>query len=68
MVVPVLFDRLNEDKGQLHGRTPYNQALHVEGNPRLFGQIMDVEITKAFGNSLSGRIVTEETILKEARS
>jgi tRNA-2-methylthio-N6-dimethylallyladenosine synthase len=66
LTLPVLFDRIIPEKGQLHGRTPYNQAIHVEANERLFGKIEKVNIVKAFGNSLSGTIVTEENILKEA--
>lgn len=68
MTVPVLFDRINKEKGQIHGRTPYNQAIHVEGNPRLYGKIIDVKITKAFGNSLSGTIITGETTSGEKHS
>lgn len=55
-ILPVLFDGWNDEKQTLHGRTPWNQAVHVKGHPRLKGQTLDVEITKASQNSLSGDI------------
>ncbi len=65
MVVPVLFDKKGKIEGQLHGRTPYNQAIHVPANERLIGEIVDVKITQARGNSLGGEIVISETISKQ---
>jgi len=56
MEVPILFDGVTS-KGQLHGRTPYNQAIHVEGNPRLNGHIETVRITGTNGKSLTGDLV-----------
>lgn len=55
-VVDVLFD--GETKtGQIHGRTPYNQAIHVQGNPRLIGEIVPVRLTGTNGKSMSGEII-----------
>ncbi len=65
MVVPVLFDKKGRVEGQIHGRTPYNQAIHVAGNERLIGEIVDVKITQARGNSLGGEIVISETTSKQ---
>ena len=59
MDLPVLFDGITS-KGQLHGRTPYNQAVHVIGNPRLYGQIETVRITSTNGKSLMGELVLSE--------
>jgi tRNA-2-methylthio-N6-dimethylallyladenosine synthase len=53
--LPVLLDRVVTGKGQLHGRTPYNQAIHVEAPENLLGEIVNVEITEAFANSVGGR-------------
>jgi len=55
--VPVLFDGYNADKGQLHGRTAYNQAIHLKGNERLNNNIEMVKITGTNGKSLMGDIV-----------
>lgn len=57
--VPVLFDGIPRE-GQLHGRTPYNQAVHVAGNPRLDGHIENVLITGTNGKSLTGDLVLQE--------
>jgi tRNA-2-methylthio-N6-dimethylallyladenosine synthase len=60
-VLPVLFDRKGHKPGQLLGKTPYNQSLYVDAPERLFGQTVDVRITAAFQNGMSGEIVTTET-------
>lgn len=57
--VEVLFDNTTKS-GQLHGRTPYNQAIHVEGNPRLVGQIEHVQLTGTNGKSMFGDILIKE--------
>ncbi len=64
--VPVLFDRKGKDGNQLHGRSPWNQSIHVKGNPRLLGHILNVAVTGATANSLTGQIVTEEKVVKRA--
>ncbi len=59
--MPVLFDRPGKGQDEeLHGRTAYNQSIHVKGKPRLIGQILPVEITGAFPNSLAGKLETGE--------
>lgn len=57
--LPVLFDGTPRE-GQLHGRTPYNQAIHVAGNHRLNGQIEAVRIKGTNGKSLTGDLVLLE--------
>jgi len=64
LTMPVLFDRKGKKDGQLVGRSPYNQSVFVEGNPRLMNQIVDVTITEGYEKSLTGEIATGETILK----
>ena len=54
--LPILFDRKGSKSGQLHGRTPYNQAIHVKGNERLYGSIQDVIVTQGNANSLTGEL------------
>ncbi|MEO0392584.1 MAG: tRNA (N6-isopentenyl adenosine(37)-C2)-methylthiotransferase MiaB [Pseudomonadota bacterium] len=58
-VLPVLFDRKGRVPGQLHGRSPHMQSMHVSAHERLFGQIVDVKITGAKPNSLTGDVVTQ---------
>lgn len=59
--VPVLFDRKGREAGQMHGRTPWNQAIHVNAPERIYGTIQDVRVTEGFQNSLAGEIETTET-------
>lgn len=55
-VMPVLFDMKGRHKGQLLGRTPYMQNVHVDLDEAFFNKIVDIKITKATTNSLSGEI------------
>ncbi len=57
-VMPVLFDRRATRPGQLAGRSPYMQAIHVEAPDSYFGVIAEVRIEAAFANSLSGHLQT----------
>jgi tRNA-2-methylthio-N6-dimethylallyladenosine synthase len=56
--VPVLFDRRGRRAGQLLGKSPWMQSVHVDAPARLTGTIADVRIEAAGPNSLTGRIVT----------
>ncbi|MAQ71145.1 MAG: tRNA (N6-isopentenyl adenosine(37)-C2)-methylthiotransferase MiaB [Alphaproteobacteria bacterium] len=60
-ILPVLLDRKGRDEGQLHGRSPYNQAVHVKASPRLLNEIVSVKIKTATQSSLTGEIITSET-------
>ncbi|XSG81576.1 MAG: tRNA (N6-isopentenyl adenosine(37)-C2)-methylthiotransferase MiaB [Methyloligella sp. ZOD6] len=54
--MPVLFERKGRKAGQIAGRSPYLQAVHSEGPESLLGQIVEVDITAAGPNSLTGVI------------
>ncbi len=54
--LPVLFEKPGRTPGQLHGRSPYLQAVHVDGPADLIGTIAPVRISKATRNSLSGTV------------
>lgn len=55
-VFPVLFEMKGRHKGQLIGRTPYMQNLHADlGNDSL-NKIINVQVTEATTNSLSGKV------------
>lgn len=58
-VVPVLFTGHGRKAGQLAGRSPYLQPVHVNGPDGLIGQIVNVEIRERYTNSLSGTLVQE---------
>jgi tRNA-2-methylthio-N6-dimethylallyladenosine synthase len=59
-VIPVLFDRPGRHDGQVAGRSPWLQSVHVEGPLSLMGQIADVTITSATQNSLTGTLVQKD--------
>jgi tRNA-2-methylthio-N6-dimethylallyladenosine synthase len=52
--LPVLFDKPGRHAGQVVGRTPYLQAVHVEGPVSLIGRIEPVRIAGATKGSLAG--------------
>ena len=54
--LPVLFEGKGRKPGQITGRSPYLQAVHVEGPEALIGQIAKVDISAAGPNSLTGVI------------
>ena len=58
--LPVLFEKAGRKDGQLHGRSPYLQSVHVDGPAELIGQVADVTIEAATRNALTGRLVTGE--------
>lgn len=60
MIMPVLLDGKGQKDGQLMGRTPYMQSVHVNAPSRLYGQIMPVRMIAAHANSMTGEIVTDE--------
>lgn len=49
------------DANELSGRTENNRIVNFAGNHRLIGQMIDVQITAAFTNSLRGEIITHES-------
>jgi tRNA-2-methylthio-N6-dimethylallyladenosine synthase len=56
-VVDVLFEKLGRHVGQIAGKSPYMQPVHVFGPPELVGRVLPVRIAAAGSNSLSGEIV-----------
>jgi len=63
--LPVLFEKLGRYDGQVAGKSPYLQAVHVDmPQGRIakdyIGAIMDVRITKLASNSLHGEIISAD--------
>ncbi|MEP0338094.1 MAG: tRNA (N6-isopentenyl adenosine(37)-C2)-methylthiotransferase MiaB [Alphaproteobacteria bacterium] len=50
--LPVLLDRPGRHAGQLLGRSPYMQAVHVDAPADWLGRVADLKIVSAGGNSL----------------
>jgi tRNA-2-methylthio-N6-dimethylallyladenosine synthase len=53
-VMPVLFEKPGKIPGQLIGKTPYLQSVHVRDAGNRIGQLAEIAITDAFDNSLAG--------------
>jgi tRNA-2-methylthio-N6-dimethylallyladenosine synthase len=53
----VLLDRPGRHPGQLIGRSPYMQAVHVDAADAEVGAIVEVRIDAALANSLGGTVV-----------
>jgi len=52
--LPVLVERIGRNPGQIGGKSPYLQAVHLDGPVRLLGQIVPVKITARSANALAG--------------
>jgi tRNA-2-methylthio-N6-dimethylallyladenosine synthase len=57
MVMDVLFEKPGRKKGQLGGRSPWLQAVHVEAPAELLGRIVPVRVDAVGANSLSAVLV-----------
>jgi len=55
-IVPVLFDRTGARSGQLHGRSPHMQSVHVPAPSAYLGRIAPVRIVDARALSLTGSL------------
>ena len=55
--LPILFEKEGRLEGQLHGRSPYLQAVHVDAPKEMIGEIAHVEILDASRNALKGRLI-----------
>ncbi len=60
--ISILFEKQGRHPGQLVGRSPYLQSVYAEAATRLIGQCVDVLITHATQNSLTGTVMTQEKI------
>ena len=57
--VPVLFEKSARDKGQIMGRTPYLQPVHVHADAAMIGQVAEVKIARRTANSLHGALAKQ---------
>jgi tRNA-2-methylthio-N6-dimethylallyladenosine synthase len=60
-VLPVLLERLGRHPGQLGGRSPYLQAVHVAGPAEWIGRIVPVRMESCGPNSLAGTVSRGDT-------
>ncbi|MGB3028393.1 tRNA (N6-isopentenyl adenosine(37)-C2)-methylthiotransferase MiaB [Paradevosia shaoguanensis] len=57
--LPVLIERIGRQAGQVGGRSPYLQAVHLNGAVEMIGGVRQVEIIDVGPNSLVGRLVAQ---------
>jgi tRNA-2-methylthio-N6-dimethylallyladenosine synthase len=60
-IVEVLFEKPGRHAGQIAGKTPFLQAVQVEGEVRHIGEVLPVEIIAVGPNSLFGRLAPTPT-------
>jgi tRNA-2-methylthio-N6-dimethylallyladenosine synthase len=65
LILPVLFAAPGRHPGQVTGRSPFLQPVHVTGPAGLIGTEIPVRITAAHTNSLSGTLEMARTLTKE---
>jgi tRNA-2-methylthio-N6-dimethylallyladenosine synthase len=53
-ILPVLFEKVAREPGQIMGRTPYLQPVHVKTDAARIGQVASVKIERRTANSLHG--------------
>jgi tRNA-2-methylthio-N6-dimethylallyladenosine synthase len=58
-VLPVLVEKPGRHAGQVAGRSPYLQAVHLDGEAALIGEMAQVRIVAAGKSSLAGERVME---------
>ena len=54
--LPILLEKRGREPGQLVGRSPYLQLVHVIAPDELMGQIVEVKIVDTTRNSLTGQL------------
>lgn len=54
--VPVLFEKLGTEPGQVIGKSPHMQGVHVAGNCDIIGTIRNVRVREAGFKSLKGNL------------
>jgi tRNA-2-methylthio-N6-dimethylallyladenosine synthase len=57
--IEVLFERHGRRLGQVIGRSPHMQAVHVDGPATLIGRMARVRVVEEGANSIGGRLVDE---------
>ncbi|MEM7057846.1 MAG: tRNA (N6-isopentenyl adenosine(37)-C2)-methylthiotransferase MiaB [Pseudomonadota bacterium] len=54
--LPVLIEKPGRNPGQMVGKSPYLQSVHLDADPVLARQIVDVHVSAAAANSLAGSL------------
>ena len=62
----VLLEKDGKYDGQLMGKSPYMQSVHVMGAEAYRGHIVEMRITQAYLNSLAGEIIDNQLTYRKA--
>jgi len=65
MILPVLFIGAGRHPGQILGRSPWLQPVHLRADASLIGRIAPVRIVNAHPNSLSGLLAAGEALCSD---
>jgi len=57
--IDVLFEKDGRHAGQIAGKSPYMQAVHVNGGRNVIGRVARAAILAAGSNSLAGRLIDD---------
>ena len=63
----VLIEKPGLHAGQIAGKSPYLQAVQIEGSLDRIGEIVRVEIVSAGANSLFGRLLPDRAAREAPR-
>jgi tRNA-2-methylthio-N6-dimethylallyladenosine synthase len=55
--LPVLIEKPGRNPGQMVGRSPYLQAVHLQADPETTGQIVEARVLASATNSLSAALI-----------
>ena len=58
--LPVLIEKPGRNPGQMVGRSPYLQPVHLDCDASLTGSVVECRIEAAVANSLSGRLAVDQ--------
>lgn len=67
-IMPVLFEKQGKFSDQLIGKSPYLQSVHVRDAAGLMGQLVEVEITEGYANSLAGVLKCDGATLERRKT
>ncbi|MGD9510934.1 MAG: tRNA (N6-isopentenyl adenosine(37)-C2)-methylthiotransferase MiaB [Geminicoccaceae bacterium] len=66
--MPVLLERVGRHPGQLVGRSPYLQAVHLSADTLAIGDLVPVRVTACHPHSLAGTVVSDDHQQRELRA
>lgn len=61
-ITDVLFDKPGKYEGQVTGRNPYMQAVHIANHPELLGKTAKVKLIAPFSNSIAADLLTDNEV------